>query len=768
VPAILEALRPYRDEVRPLLQEAAEKPRPADATPEAVRLWRQHRARAALALLAEDAGQVGPLSERLLEEGLEPAEMLLVRDALKPHAADLKDDLWRRASEGSPARRFRALVALAAYDPGSPRWQKAAAGAVGEMLLANPLHLGQWVEALRPVRRHLLPALRRVFRGEEKALAEYRQTAASVLADYAADRPELLAELLLEADSKQYAVLLPVYQRHQERAAVQMRRELATLPDYWKDASLDPAWKEPGAELRREVEQAGGLFTDRFALCQTLPLARLEAVTEGLRPAGYRPVRVRPWPSRSTGSLPVAEGAGKLPAPRQLVAVVWRRDGLDWKLQTGLTAAQVKANQAGLVPADVAGYPTKAGDRYALLWDRGEHAVVYAGVPEAEYGTRSDALKKAGYLPATVQSFRAADGGVRYSGVWQRGPGKADSPDLRFGDDAFSYSDLVLAGERLLLDVSIAEAGPNPLRARLEADLARARAAAHDNPRDANPRFSEGVALFPLGRDREALAAFGAYLEGGGQLPVRGFRAVLYARAGQADRARRELATFGPLARPAGLVPRWRALVDVYLGKTAGLKALDEAVAARASDGELAFQAACVQARAAAVATARQAAWAAGLLAAPGSLPALALPPRAGQATTHAERALELLRLAIGRGYRDLAVLATEPDLEAVRGTAGFREVLRQAGASSQAATPGRYSSAWRDDSKRQAVGLYGLSAEAHLRRCRDLAAQGWRPAGLSLAQLPAEKGPLAASVWHRPVLPAAEQERRGGRRRRR
>ena len=106
-----------------MLREVVEKSQPRQASGEAVRLWRQHRARASLALLAEDPGQVGPLTARMLEEGLEPAEMLLVRDALAPHAAELKDVLWRREGE------FRALAALAAFDPGSSRWEKAAAGA---------------------------------------------------------------------------------------------------------------------------------------------------------------------------------------------------------------------------------------------------------------------------------------------------------------------------------------------------------------------------------------------------------------------------------------------------------------------------------------------------------------------------------------------------------------------------------------------------------------------------------------------------------------
>ncbi len=90
VPALLAALEPYRDEIHPLLQEVVSKPEPKGATTEAIRLWRQHRARAALGLLAEDPGQTAALTARLLEQALDPAEMVLVRDALKPHSAQLK------------------------------------------------------------------------------------------------------------------------------------------------------------------------------------------------------------------------------------------------------------------------------------------------------------------------------------------------------------------------------------------------------------------------------------------------------------------------------------------------------------------------------------------------------------------------------------------------------------------------------------------------------------------------------------------------------
>src|SRR5262249_62183314 len=108
--------------------------------------------------------------------------------------------------------------ALAPLDPDSPRWQEAARPALVEMLKADSLHLAQWVDALRLVKRHLLPPLERVFRGKDDQLAEYRQEAAGVLADYAAERVETLVELLFDADARQYAVIKPVLMKHRNEA----------------------------------------------------------------------------------------------------------------------------------------------------------------------------------------------------------------------------------------------------------------------------------------------------------------------------------------------------------------------------------------------------------------------------------------------------------------------------------------------------------------------------------------------------------------------
>jgi hypothetical protein len=68
--------------------------------------------------------------------------------------------------------------------------------------------LGQWSEAFRPVKIRLLPSLSEIFRNQQAERAAERSVATNLLADYA-DQPHLLADLLLDADEKQFAVIYP-------------------------------------------------------------------------------------------------------------------------------------------------------------------------------------------------------------------------------------------------------------------------------------------------------------------------------------------------------------------------------------------------------------------------------------------------------------------------------------------------------------------------------------------------------------------------------
>src|SRR5439155_6207825 len=85
VPTILDGLEPYREQVRPRLVEVRGQSEPSGATEAVRKLWQQHRTRAALALLPEDAEQLAFLKERLLAEDVEPEEALLLRDQVALH-----------------------------------------------------------------------------------------------------------------------------------------------------------------------------------------------------------------------------------------------------------------------------------------------------------------------------------------------------------------------------------------------------------------------------------------------------------------------------------------------------------------------------------------------------------------------------------------------------------------------------------------------------------------------------------------------------------
>jgi formylglycine-generating enzyme required for sulfatase activity/tRNA A-37 threonylcarbamoyl transferase component Bud32 len=736
VPGVLADLERHRPDVLPRLRELW-----AEGGDEAKRM------RVALALLPAEPEAVRDDLVAWMLKADSPAEVLLVREALRPYRADVRPGLWARAADDltPPGQRFRALVALAAFDPDSSRWAQAGDPVVRQLLAANPLHLGTWAAALRRVRGSLLGPLTQVFRGGR--LPAQRQAAAVVLADLAADRPDLLGELVLEADPDQYAVLRPGLSAHREQARARMRRELAVelAPD-WKDAPLDPAWAEPAAELRREVESADGLLAERFALCQRLPLERLAAVAEGLRRCGYRPVKVRPW----------AQGD----AVR--AAVVWTRDGRDWHLAIGLGAEEVQKQdqaqrQAGRIPEDAAGY--RQGDwRYAVVWVRakaGEVGRLDVGRPHAEMEERFQEHTRAGFLIWSLQMACEPDGGLRYCWVWRDSSEPQPSSHAYWGNVHSYFESRVAMPEHLLVDVSLVVLPAPDLAGQWRRDLEQADKAVAAKPGDAAALTRRGQLYLRLGQEDRGLADLDAAIRAGPPANAYALRAQVHARAGRARQARADLEEFCKKVSDVGERARLKSSVAVFLEEEAvGLKELEETLSAHPNAGSLTFQAAGVYARAARVALTRQAARAAGLAAWPGPAVLFAPPPGpANGLSAHAGRALELLRQARANGYRELGGVLFDPDFETFRGHPGFRALMEESGAAR------RYANIWLGLEGREGAESHGLDPAAHLARCRELAGQGWRPAALA-ATGSESGGVVTASAWLRPVVPEAERER--------
>jgi formylglycine-generating enzyme required for sulfatase activity len=221
VPAIVTEIDDYRSWADPLLQDALRQAAPNS----------RQQLHASLALLPADPGQVEYLHRQLLDA--QPEAVPVLRDALFSHRECLCDKLWAVAEQPAPrheAQRLRAAGALAKYDPDSRRWEKLSAAIAEDLVTVNPMSLGPWTECFRRVRARLLEPLGAIFReGEGERRAESLQ-AANLLAEYAADRPGLLASLLLDADEKQFVILFPRYAANSADGRAVLEGELTKPP----------------------------------------------------------------------------------------------------------------------------------------------------------------------------------------------------------------------------------------------------------------------------------------------------------------------------------------------------------------------------------------------------------------------------------------------------------------------------------------------------------------------------------------------------------
>jgi eukaryotic-like serine/threonine-protein kinase len=201
VPSIVGQMAEYRQWADPLLHEENSKA--------------SHRSRqklhTSLALLPVDASQAPYLKDRLLNA--EAGEVAIIRDALLPHKDQLVSELWAAVEspkKGKESQRLRAAAALAKYDQESAKWAKASILVVHDLVQQNPVYLLYWTEALRPVRAWFLAPLSEVYRDHRPGQTAERFLATYLLADYAADNPQTLAELLMDADEKQFGVIFPI------------------------------------------------------------------------------------------------------------------------------------------------------------------------------------------------------------------------------------------------------------------------------------------------------------------------------------------------------------------------------------------------------------------------------------------------------------------------------------------------------------------------------------------------------------------------------
>ncbi len=407
VPAIVEQLSGYRRWADPQLASVV---RSSDDQ------TREHL-HASLALLPVDAAQIEYLLKRLLKA--DPSELPVLRDALQAHRSTLTPKLWTVLESATPGdvSLLPAASALASYAPDDARWQ-AVSGQVAQALVSvDAVFLGTWMAALRPVRGKLTPSLTTIFQVKERPETEH-SLATSILANYASDDPDRLAELLMVSDTKAYLSLFPVANKRAEQVLPVLQAELVKKVTYsWNDPSLDLSWTKPDVSIVGQIESAQGTLTEHFAFCQTMPIDEFLATAESLRKSRYRPMRFRPYSDRQVVR----------------VAAVWTRDGRNWRISSGQTGEEVRQRdernkKEQFLPIDVAGYVTtdlrsKPIDRYSAVWVEkcGEDdAQMYVGTTGDEENEIQVNLKAAKLVPWTLHAMIGADGRTRYCGIWGR------------------------------------------------------------------------------------------------------------------------------------------------------------------------------------------------------------------------------------------------------------------------------------------------------------------------------------------------------------
>jgi formylglycine-generating enzyme required for sulfatase activity len=245
VPSIVERLPDYRSLANPHLYRML---RDSEPTSKA-------HLHASLALLPVDPSQVDYLYHRMLVAI--PAELPVLRNALQSHRSRLSPKLWSvlDASEPGDARLLPAASALALYDPHDRRWDVLGGKVAHGLVTVNPVFLGPWLDALRPIRNKLTTPLVTIFRDEDRPEIEH-SLATTTLADYAQDYPALLADLLMDADPESYAILFPIVEGQATKTVPIFRAEMRKVANPHESRVITEAEKDRLAERQARAAVA--------------------------------------------------------------------------------------------------------------------------------------------------------------------------------------------------------------------------------------------------------------------------------------------------------------------------------------------------------------------------------------------------------------------------------------------------------------------------------------------------------------------------------
>jgi serine/threonine protein kinase/formylglycine-generating enzyme required for sulfatase activity len=199
----------------------------------------RQKVRARLGLLPVDASQTEAIFDAFLDGGAD--DVLLICDSLREHAdrraiAKRCRGLLGNTAETS-SRKFRAGVALASGIGDSPASNDAVLHNNAESfvdyllaeLLTHPDRCSEWAAALRPAATILIPPLETVFRDSSQQDG-VRVIAAKILAQLADPGSPTLMELLLDANTLQFPVIVSALQKSKDAITPGLLRLITDAP----------------------------------------------------------------------------------------------------------------------------------------------------------------------------------------------------------------------------------------------------------------------------------------------------------------------------------------------------------------------------------------------------------------------------------------------------------------------------------------------------------------------------------------------------------
>ncbi len=218
VPTIVAEIKDYGKWVNPRLRELV-----ADSAATA-----RQQLHARLALVPVDPSQVQPLRDAMLDAS--PQELAVISHSLLPAAQELSPGLWQLAlyAQADRRQRLRAAAALAVFDSDNANWDKATQDVVSQLVAENPLLVSHWMSVLRPIQPKLFQPLKTAFL--DRTQLGPSNVAALVLAEYAADQPDLLCDLLELAEDRQIGAFTIKLKAHGERVVPRLQAKLTERP----------------------------------------------------------------------------------------------------------------------------------------------------------------------------------------------------------------------------------------------------------------------------------------------------------------------------------------------------------------------------------------------------------------------------------------------------------------------------------------------------------------------------------------------------------